>query len=268
MTVPQRGDHELSRVYSEGAWPEPRRQIDDAILEASRRAARARHPVLHRWGPPLALAATVVLGISLALLVTENESMRDAGGLLRPQEPVGARAAKKREAAAPATPAPGAEAPRAEPPPARELFSSPMGPTESKPAPASKAPPAAPALTPPALAKRTPPPAAAKSAAPQPPAPAPQRTDRIRRELDQLEENRQTREAAAAAPASQAADAAAPAGVGDVRSIVAAPVARSPESWLDDIRKLRSAGRSADAERELAEFRKRYPDYRVPDDLR
>jgi hypothetical protein len=46
------------------------------------------------------------------------------------------------------------------------------------------------------------------------------------------------------------------------------PVERSPETWLEDIRKLKAQGRSEEAQRELAEFRKRYAVYRLPDDLR
>jgi TolA-binding protein len=45
-------------------------------------------------------------------------------------------------------------------------------------------------------------------------------------------------------------------------------VERSPETWLADVRKLKAQGRTEEAERELAEFRKRYPDFRLPDDLR
>lgn len=262
MTV-QRRDHELSRIYNEGAWPEPRKQIDDAILEASRRAARARHPVLHRWGPPMAVAATVIVGISLALIVTDNESMRETSGLLRSEEPAAPTAPlqKKRGDAAKAETAPGT-------PQLHELFSSPMGPNAAKPeakpaAPAAKAaPPSAPARQPPASAAKAPQPLTGRVAAP---AADPQR---VQRELDQLQENRDAR-AAAAAPRAAEAPAATPqsASVGDVRGL-AATGARAPEAWLDDIRKLRSEGRGADAERELAEFRRRYPDYRVPEDLR
>jgi hypothetical protein len=43
---------------------------------------------------------------------------------------------------------------------------------------------------------------------------------------------------------------------------------RTPEKWLEDIRKLKTQAKTAEAERELAEFRKRYPDYRLPEDLR
>jgi resuscitation-promoting factor RpfA len=285
MTVPQR-DHELSRIYSEGAWPEPRRQIDEAILEASRRSARARHPVLHRWGPPLGLAATVVLGVSLALLVTDNQSLREASRLS--DEAPRSAPQKKREAAAPASRADtargDAEAKPGAPPPPHELFSSPMGPTEAKPAPAAKAappashptPPASQPVPPAALAKRpAAPPAAAKSPAPQPlvgrlaaPASDPQRAERIRRETEQLQENREARDSAPPASAPAQPQSPSSASVSDVRGLVAPAVARTPEAWLDDIRRLKTAGRNADAERELGEFRKRYPDFRVPEDLR
>jgi hypothetical protein len=45
-------------------------------------------------------------------------------------------------------------------------------------------------------------------------------------------------------------------------------VERSPGTWLEDIRKLKAQGRTAEVERELAEFKRRYPDYRLPEDLR
>jgi len=203
--------------------------------------------------------------------------MRDASRLLRSEEPATTRAApqKKREAAPAASrpeSAPKTEAaPSVAAPPPRELFASPMGSGEGKPAakaaPPSARPAPAPAQKLAAPAQRPAPPAAAKSPAPpvaRAAAPDPQRAERIRRDLEQLEENREAR---GAVPASRPAEAPASASVGDVRAL-AAPVARSPEAWLDDIRKLKFDGRSADAERELADFRRRYPEYRVPDDLR
>jgi hypothetical protein len=285
MTQPQHKDQDLSRVYSEGAWPEPSRQIDDAILEASRRAARARHPVLHRWGPPFALAATVVVGVSLALLVTERQSVRDMSDYFRSSEPEAPKPGpqRRREAAAPAAPASRADAAPKVQSPSRELFDSPMGPGSPEPkpaAPAAKAP--APAAKAPApLAKIAPP--AAKSAPLAAPAAkagpgaraqsqalpgpaAPPDPQRVQRELDQLQQNREAR---AAAPAAASPATSSSASVSELRDLAAGPAAaRSPESWLDDIRKLRTQGRSADAARELAEFKKRYPDFRVPEDLR
>jgi hypothetical protein len=43
---------------------------------------------------------------------------------------------------------------------------------------------------------------------------------------------------------------------------------RPPEKWLEDIHKLKTQGKTAEAERELSEFKKRHPDYRLPEDLR
>jgi hypothetical protein len=39
----------------------------------------------------------------------------------------------------------------------------------------------------------------------------------------------------------------------------------SPERWLERIAELRRAGRDDDADRLLAEFRRRFPDYRIPE---
>jgi cytoskeletal protein RodZ len=45
---------------------------------------------------------------------------------------------------------------------------------------------------------------------------------------------------------------------------VAAAAARTPEQWLQGIADLRRHGRHEEADRELAEFRKRYPDFQIP----
>ena len=51
--------------------------------------------------------------------------------------------------------------------------------------------------------------------------------------------------------------------VGAVSRMAAA--VRSPEQWLQGIDDLKRQGRHDEAEKELAEFRKRYPDYRIPE---
>jgi hypothetical protein len=48
----------------------------------------------------------------------------------------------------------------------------------------------------------------------------------------------------------------------------AAPAALPPEAWIAEIRRLRAEGREAEAQRQLAEFVRAHPDYRLPDDLR
>jgi len=47
------------------------------------------------------------------------------------------------------------------------------------------------------------------------------------------------------------------------RSDVARTFGETPEQWLERIAKLRAEGRHEDADRELAAFRKRYPDFKI-----
>lgn len=72
------------------------------------------------------------------------------------------------------------------------------------------------------------------------------------------------RDEVAAKPAAResiAADAGAVAG-----KLAAAPL--TPEAWLERIAELRKQDRKREADESLAEFRKRYPDYRIPEALR
>jgi hypothetical protein len=71
------------------------------------------------------------------------------------------------------------------------------------------------------------------------------------------EESRSREVPPAAAPVPQTAPAARPG--------PAAALAESPERWLERIAELRMQGRHDDADKALAEFRKRYPEYRIPD---
>ncbi len=80
----------------------------------------------------------------------------------------------------------------------------------------------------------------------------------------------------AAKPSSRAAQAPAPAVAGavaqaPVRAEVGAKLAKTelaPEAWLARIAELRKEGRKHEADESLAEFRKRYPDYKIPEALR
>ena len=80
-------------------------------------------------------------------------------------------------------------------------------------------------------------------------------------------------DAARSAPASAAAPAAVGA-VAESRVRAAAPVAKlsqaplTPEAWLERIAELRKQNRRREADESLAEFRKRYPDYKIPEALR
>jgi hypothetical protein len=72
------------------------------------------------------------------------------------------------------------------------------------------------------------------------------------------------------APAEASADRAEPAGrasAGVAAGKLSAPP-ETPEQWLERIAKLRDAGKAREADESLAEFRKRYPDYRLSEAMR
>ena len=76
----------------------------------------------------------------------------------------------------------------------------------------------------------------------------------------------------AAKPGSRALEAPAPTAAGGIaqaplRAEVAAKLAKielTPQAWLARIAELRKEGRQREADESLAEFRKRYPDYKIP----
>lgn len=74
------------------------------------------------------------------------------------------------------------------------------------------------------------------------------------------DESRSRESAPAAAPIPQTAPASGPAPP-------AAALAERPERWLERIAELRMQGRHDDADKALAEFRKRYPEYRIPESM-
>jgi hypothetical protein len=65
------------------------------------------------------------------------------------------------------------------------------------------------------------------------------------------------------APAGAAADRAEPARRAGVAVGRISPAPDTPEQWLERIGKLRDAGKAREADESLAEFSKRYPDYRM-----
>jgi len=287
-------DEELSRIYRVADGPRPPQRVDDNILAASQRVAGPRRAgFAHRWGVPVALAATVLVTSTLALMVYEQQSGLDATA---PQVPRAGRPAK----ASPAEPkraaqpekSPPAELPRVAPQPAPpvpqaavpldrakqrtvETAFSGKGPAtgrservpevprgfeilrkseEVKPAPVAPAPGAS--VSPAALP-------GANQAAPLQDAP---RASEIRQQAPPVaglaSRAGSLRESGSTFQGSSVA--------AIVGNRVAAPEAteRTPEKWLEDIRKLKAEGKATEAERELAEFKKRYPDYRLPEDLR
>lgn len=78
-------DRDLSRLYRAGAREEPPRRLDEAVLDEAARHATERSPARHRTPitinlqTPLALAAVLVLAVSLALVVDhESASLSEA----------------------------------------------------------------------------------------------------------------------------------------------------------------------------------------------
>jgi len=252
MTDPRdHEDHELSRIYREGAWPEPKRQLDEAILAAARRAARARREasLVWRWAPRFALAATVVLTFTVVLRVYQ-EQPETVSPPVREVRP----AARVEQRAAPAAPELKKEAPE----PAGQRDQGGQSGFQSN---------------------RAQPDAAAGAA----------RADSVQRQPEQAKQSPRTFELAIPRerqPEPQPEPMRAPLRVQESPSTLTAPAApapsagvlrmdarssaseRSAQTWLEDIRKLKAQGRTEEAERELAEFKKRYPDYRLPEDLR
>jgi len=317
-------DHALSRIYREGAWPEPSRQIDQAILAASRRSARDRHPLLWRWAPPFAVAATVVLTSAIVL-----KAYREQPETVAP----GAMEYARAKQSAPEPKAEAKPAPPTAPAPAPQTVTTPQGFTSTmdageaarleraqqdigfkdvtppvanqapaKAAPAAKAPPAlkkeeparADALQPQRRADAPQTPAAggmlsvfgAQTPTATPPAPTPPAATQASRAVGKPATpfTQNAPQAAPPAPAGAPPQGQAPpavpaealksrpeptqAVIPGVGTVAAQVETRSPQAWLDDIRKLVKEGKSEEAGQEIARFKKRYPDYALPEDLR
>ena len=249
-------DRELSRIYREAEAPEPPQRIDDAILAASRRAAGSRPraagtELVRRSSAPIALAATVLLTFTVTLMIFQDLPEPDPAQILMQPGTTDARAEKP-----------------AESPPA-----------ESKPSAAGEA-----------KSERL---AESRGDARR------QRTAESLRSGERAsasewfardipsapQEKRESEPMRASGPAQAAPSApasgarprseatSAPQGTGRVAATASRFAAdeakeRSPEKWLEDIRALKAQGKKPEAERELAEFKKRYPAYRLPEDLR
>jgi len=291
----ERRDDELSRIYRDAEGPRPAQRVDDNILAASQRVAGARgRPAgirfARRWGTPVALAATVLVTFTLALMVFERQSGLEATA---PEARRTDRQAKvlpaEPRADQPGTPSPLVLRPIAPALPISQALQrdpveqGPGGRTvsrgdlgtgqtssvpevpraadvlrkreEAKPAPAAAAPAASGERA--GATQQAPVPDAQRAFDVQPPirpaqapasAPAPG--------ANTLRESASTLQGAGA--------------VGALTSSVAVPDAkeRTPEKWLADIRKLKTEGKAIEAERDLVEFKKRYPDYILPEDLR
>jgi hypothetical protein len=276
----ERRDEELSRIYGDAEGPRPPQRVDDNILAASQRVASTiRRPAGfgRRWGTPVALAATVLVTFTLALMVFERESGLDA---MAPAPPRAGRSAKvlpaEPRADQPRTPSPVVLQPIAPAPPISQALQSDRA--ESTASPGARQPAFAPEVprTPEALRKRDeakPAPAVAAPAAnlysseragAAQPAPDAPRAPELRQQAPQPT----APPAAGVGGLVESASTVRSAGAFVSPLAVSEAKERTPEKWLADIRKLKSEGKAIEAERDLVEFKKRYPDYILPEDLR
>lgn len=246
-------DGDISALYREGAKAGPPPALDAAIRAAARGALAERpaaalrpQPWWQRWRLPVGVFATLVLTISLTLMVE-----RERAGDLEPAPAAAPAPAPVAERAEPVRPAASEAQPERVAPPQKSAPAIRRDALPQEPRPAEAAATAtAPAAQPPVPIS---PPALAGAAAPA------------------AAEQRSGVEMLKARPVAEGAmaDRAAPAAAQMKREAKAAvPAARSPDVWLEDIRRLRREGRAAEAQAQLDEFRRAHPDYVLPDDLR
>ena len=276
-------DMELTRLYRETAREQPSSELDARTLAAARAAASplatpAATSWISSWRIPVALAAAIVLSFTLTLLVREGEE----GPTPAPDQPVASPGAPQSNAG------PAHTAPNVSPPPAAEgsaAVPSQLPPADAAPARRdARVPAAAERLSEsadapvPKLEGFVPEPTAGAAAAREPKAmqAAPDVAAGGESRAGMMKDRQQSESArpqALAAPPAPAATTAATALPGQIapapgRAGMAEKAERSPEQWLAEIRRLKQAGRAVEAETSLAEFRKRYPQYALPDDLK
>lgn len=284
-------DDKLRRRYREIATEEPSAVIDAAILAR----ARAARPRRNRWMGPVSIAAVLVLGIGVSLRMQLDQPGIETSDPLReasppseyslppaeePPAPPPATATDAAKLSTPSKPAAAQPLPPPKPAAAKPLADAPRpqpGAAAFTPSPPPvqptrpAAPPASAASPPPAAERQrlaappaSPPPAA--NALPQAPAAARVPQPAARSEEAAAVGRVQEAPAAgtAAPPSAKREDAQLDAlGVRELRKSVAAD--SDPARELERIAKLREVGQHADADIALAEFRKRHPDYRIPE---
>lgn len=232
-------DPKVSRRYRELGGEEPPRALDESILAAARKPVDRPHAPLvtpagrHRWYFPLAAAAILVLAVALTVQVER----------LQP-DPEAVTAAPVPEA----TPDPKTAA-REAPPSAAEQRSRRERADARKPLSVPESPPAF-----------TPDPKPAAQEAPRELARAARPADPSAMAADAVGQDRgvgtqmgSTR----TAPQANVAES----------QVAATAVPLSPERLLERIVELRKEGRHNEADQALAEFRQRYPDYRISEEM-
>lgn len=270
------GDRNLSRLYRAGAREEPPAWLDAKVLAEAKLTApaqsRRRAFAAARWGAPLALAAVLVLSVSLVMLVGTDDPGTGAHvtPAPRPATPLSAEAPPPapgelssitppaqpqevpRRAQAEADSRPQAAEPQAK---RRERLLAPRQDehiilhTEKRAAPQAEVSPA-----PAAHAPADPPPVAAAAS-----------SARDKAEAPMAAAQPEAKARSTPPPAPQAGASALP-----ERGATTAERGESgdPEKWLREIERLRREGHDQAARESLEAFRKRYPDHPIPASLK
>ncbi len=277
----EREDAKISERYRALGREEPGAALDTAILAAARRAVRSRpggaRTGLRRWTLPVSVAAVVVLSVTVTLQLQRERP--DAVALYAP-EPKKIEPSVARQA--PAEQAPSTASRLAVPNEPSQAATADVEPQTATPGAGRASKPAAAERAPRVNEVRpTPPPdSRARPFAPDPGAtPAPSAAGRIVASSPAPAESVADRAPAAAAPSPSRREASA-AGArssnealrrnGPASAELRAKAGEkedSPERWLERIVALRAEGRDREADESFAEFRKRYPDYRISEEL-
>lgn len=288
----------LADLLARDALPGPSPQLDAHILAAARAATSAPERALRRprWIAGMGIAATLVLAIGIAWRLRPLPPQRPSAS----EASVAVRVPERMDRVYAAPPA-AADAVVSQPqPPAQELrkavpveresaaarkpatpeapvvFDQPS-PMETQASPPAPPPPAPAAAAPVENAMAAP--AASTMQAAKTQAPADSREEA--KSLDRVEVTgsripasapqafpRDATGLDAAAAANAAAEEGVPRAVLDEEPPATADSPQVRDAWLQRIRELLSAGETEAARNSLAEFRKRYPKYALPEDLR
>ena len=271
---PMPDDAELQALYREGVDELPSAALDARILKAARamnaersadkkRAASRRNSWWKNWLLPVSVTAVAVLGVSLSLRVIDEQTTLEAARMASEAPPATQRndSANRNAAALESERPAGSEkkesAAKAIAPRPEEALAVGSAALADRAGTAAEG--RLGALAPPVA-----PPAAAPSAVPSSPTPASAVDSRQafeRRRSDQPAGN-------LAAPSLKKSAASPDTAEADSTNASTASNESTPEKWLDEIRALRRSGRLAEAATQLDRFRQRYPDYRLPADLK
>lgn len=265
-------DARIARLYREASTEEPPARVHAAVRAAARSAVdRPADKLRSRWTPwrvPFALAAVAVVSASLVTLVMEE----------RREDVVIAPLSAPRDAAQSAPAA--AEAPQSAPPaadaPARNVagdearagesrrYAAPRRSASEPPAKRADGAPESKVLSePPVLQKRQ----MEESVPAQAPSEAEARPRELRAPAPASADRAATPPAPAAAPAPRAARPERFQMTDEIGGLKAELDSEPPARWLERITTLRREGRRAEADALLAEFKRRYPEERLPASL-